>query len=199
MKQILAIGAAAAALGAAFATAPASAQEPFIGEIRIMPYTFCPDRWAEASGQLLAISQNQALYSLYGTTYGGDGRSTFALPDLRGRAPINHGQGPGLSNYVLGQMGGTERVTLNEAQMPSHTHVMQATSSPPDTNNPQNAAFGTFPAGQSIYDDGGGALDHSLRGDMISRTGSSQAVENMQPYLVTRFCVALQGIYPSRP
>ncbi|TGY87903.1 phage tail protein [Marinicauda algicola] len=198
MKRLVGAAAGICGLASVLGAAPAAAQEPFIGEIRQMPYTFCPQGWASTEGQLMSISANQALFSLLGTNFGGDGRTTFALPDLRGRAPLGQGTGPGLSTRLLGQASGTETVTLTVAEMPTHNHVMTATSSPPDTNAPDGAAFGTFPAGQAIYDDGGGALDHQLRANMISSTGGNQPVPNMQPYLVTRFCIATMGIYPSR-
>jgi microcystin-dependent protein len=159
----------------------AFAQDPFIGEIRLFGYTYCPRGWIEADGQLLPISQNEALFSLYGTTYGGDGRTNFALPDLRGRAPIHVGQGPGLSSYPLGQSGGAETVTLSVEQMPAHEHTFTELTN----------ANGTTP-GLAVRSGGG------EQATATSQTGGSQAHENRSPYQVMRYCIALAGIYPSR-
>lgn len=200
MKTLIRTGVAAAALAAGATVTSAHADaDPFLGEIMMVGFTYCPNQWAEADGRMMDISQNTALFSLIGTTFGGDGVTTFALPDLRGRVPMGIGNGPGLTPRSQGQAGGAESVTLNVSQLPAHTHVMQATSSPPDTNIPDGAAFGTFPAGQSIYDDGGGALDHQLRADMLSHAGANQPIANMMPYQTIRYCIALQGLYPSRP
>jgi microcystin-dependent protein len=187
-----------ACLLAAAPLAPNAAKagaEPFIGEIMMVAYTFCPRGWAEANGQLLPIAQWSALFSLYGTTYGGDGRTTFGLPDLRGRAPVNVGQGPGLSNRTLGEKGGSETNTLTVNQLPPHSHSLSATSG--------NAGSGD-PAGNLLANTGrddvyaSGAADAAMAASAIGSTGSGQAVNNMQPYQVIRFCVALQGIFPSR-
>lgn len=178
--------------------APDQAQagaDPFIGEIMLVGYTFCPRGWTEANGQLLPISQNTALFSLYGTTYGGDGRTTFALPDLRGRVPMHLGQGPGLSNRALGQGGGSETNTLTVNQMPPHSHSLNALSTAGNNSNP---------AGRLLADDGSdriystGTPDVSLSAAAVGSAGGGQAVNNMQPFLVMRYCVALQGVYPSR-
>lgn len=178
------------------APAPAKAQaEPFLGQIMMVGYTFCPRGWAEANGQLLPISNNTALYSLYGTTYGGDGRTSFALPDLRGRVAIHTGTGPGLSPRQLGARAGTESNTLNVNQMPPHSHSLNGTTT---------AAASGSPAGNLAADTGrsaayaAGSADAQMSSSAIGTTGAGQPVDNMPPYLVMRYCVALQGIYPSR-
>ena len=170
--------------------------DPFVAEIRIFPFNFAPTGWARCDGQILPISQNTALFSLLGTTYGGNGQSTFALPDLMGRAPLHPGQGPGLSLYDLGEVGGTETVTLLPSEIPSHSHALNAnTIDVGDTNVPQpNATFA-----QS----GGGALyqavpDTQLAPDTLTPVGGDQPHNNMQPYLTLYFNIALQGIFPSR-
>jgi microcystin-dependent protein len=187
---------ATALLAAGFGVPKAYAFEPFVGEIRPMGISgFCPRGWANADGQLLAISSNDALFSLYGTTYGGDGRTTFALPDLRGRTAIHTGSGPGLTNRSLGSRSGLETNTLATNQMPPHNHSLNALSS--DGNNPS-------PTGHLLANDGSdriyaaGTPDTALAGNAIGTSGSGQPVNNMQPYLTIRYCVALVGVYPSR-
>ncbi len=167
--------------------------EPFLGELRLFPYTFAPRGWAFCQGQLLPIAQNTALFSLLGTTYGGNGQTTFALPDLRGRAPISAGQGSGLSPYTLGEVGGTETVTLINNQMPQHSHGVAA-ASVPTTKNPNNA-LPSFTAAGSSY---GTAADLSMSPSMLGTAGGSQPHQNMQPFLVLNWCIALEGIFPSR-
>jgi microcystin-dependent protein len=192
----------AAAFSAALCLAgpltPGAAQagaEPFIGEIMMVGYTFCPRGWAEADGQLLPIAQNTALFSLYGTTYGGDGRTTFALPDLRGRVPMHVGNGPGLSPNTLGQKGGSETNTLTANQMPAHVHSLNATSAASASGDPT----GNLPANTGrTFTYAGGAPNAQMSGSAVGNTGGGQAVNNMQPFQVIRFCVALQGIFPSR-
>ncbi len=170
--------------------------EPFIAEIRIFAGNFAPRSWAFCDGQLLPVSQNTALFSLIGTTYGGDGRTTMGLPNLQGRAPMHPGRGPGLTERRLGQIGGAESVTLSEAQMPSHNH--QATGSG-DAANQRNPA-GNLPAGGV----GRGAVAYSnstARAPferLTTANGGSQAHNNQQPYLTLNFIIALQGLYPSR-
>ncbi len=163
--------------------------DPFLGELRLFPYTFSPQGWAACDGQLLPISQNTALFSLLGTTYGGNGVTTFALPDLRGRVPVHQGQGPGLSDRTLGEQDGAEATTLTTAQLPAHTHLPAVSSAEASTNRPA----GAVPARGGEYaptPDGSGAPS--------SPTGGSQPVPLLQPYLVLRWCIALNGIYPSR-
>ncbi len=173
--------------------------EPFLGQIMIFGGNFAPRGWAFCNGQLLPIAQNTALFSLLGTTYGGNGQSTFALPDLRGRAPIHFGQGPGLSNYVLGQLGGAESVTLSVAQMPAHTHVLSVSTS--NGNDPSPAAKVLAKAYDSntlnnINTYSNGAPDAALNG--LAATGNGGSHENRPPYLAVNYIIALQGIYPSR-
>ena len=165
--------------------------EPFIGEIRMVGFNFAPRSWAFCDGQILSISQNTALFSLLGTTYGGDGRTTFALPDLRGRVPLHPGNGPGLSSYTLGQKSGVETVNLTQNQIPAHSHFPLCSSDDPNSGSPTSgysAAVGT-----PIY-------STSQNGNMgaTSSVGGSQAHENRQPYLAINFCIALQGLFPSR-
>lgn len=175
------------------ATAPeAIAQEDYLGEIKIVGFNFCPRGTAPADGQLLAISSNSALFSLYGTIYGGDGRTTFALPDLRGRAPIHTGQGPGLTNRQIGSRGGAESVTLNTQEIPAHSHSMHtaatAGGSPEDAAEHQGLVTGTLPNDASVNS---GTVT-------FSNTGGTQAHNNMSPFQTVNYCVVLQGIYPSR-
>ncbi|MCA9638552.1 MAG: phage tail protein [Myxococcales bacterium] len=163
--------------------------EPFLGQIMMFAGNFAPRGWALCDGQLLPISQNQALFSILGTTYGGDGRTTFALPDLRGRAPIHAGHGPGLSDYRLGQKGGAESVTLTVNQMPSHNHTLAM--------NGEGAATkqAGYLAASEIY---GETADKSAPANTISNAGGNQPVSNIQPYVVVNYIIALQGIFPSR-
>ena len=171
--------------------------EPFIAEIRIFAGNFAPRSWAFCDGQLLPIAQNTALFSLIGTTYGGDGRSTTALPNLQGRAPMHPGRGPGLTARRLGEKVGTETVTLSEAQIPSHTHTLRATSGRGNTTTPSNqtSIAATFP--QVFYSDS--SANHvDLASEAMSTTGGGQAHTNLQPFLTLNFIIALQGLYPSR-
>jgi microcystin-dependent protein len=168
---------------------------PMIAEIRLFAGNFAPRGWALCHGQILSIAQNTALFSLLGTTYGGDGRTTFALPDLRGRVPVGQGQGPGLSPNSLGQQGGAETHTLTSSEMPAHNHPTQsnkATNDAATTSRPN----GKVPAAGGAYADtsDGSALDP----DLIGAAGGSQPHNNMQPHLALNYIIALQGIYPSR-
>jgi microcystin-dependent protein len=167
--------------------------DPFIGELRLLPYNFAPRGWAFCSGQLLSISQNTALFSLLGTTYGGNGQTTFGLPDLRGRVPLSSGQGPGLSTYTLGEAAGTESVTLTAQQMPGHNHGVNASSGDATDSQPG----GHFPAavGTGAY---AKTSDGLMNQAMTAPVGRSQPHENRQPYLTLNWCIALEGIYPSR-
>lgn len=169
--------------------------DPFIAEIRVFPYNFAPRGWLACDGQLLSIAQNTALFSLLGTTYGGDGRSTFGLPDLRGRLPMGTGQGPGLSLRELGQQVGTEAVTLTTAQMPSHNHGLRATSSA-NTGNPSGAALANVATSGSVYRTPGKLAPS---GSSLASTGGGLSHENRQPALAFTFCIATQGIFPPRP
>jgi len=167
--------------------------EPFLGMIAIYPYNFAPRGWAFCQGQILPIAQNTALFSLLGTTFGGNGQTTFALPDLRGRCPNSSGQGPGLSGYDLGQQGGTENVTLTVGQMPAHNHPVApaASTNSPSASKPTN----NYPASGSFYDT---ATNASMAAFQSGLAGSNQPVPIMVPYLTLNFCIALEGIFPSR-
>jgi len=174
----------------ATATAPPLGSDPFIGEVMWVPYNFAPRGWALCDGQILAISQNTALFSLIGTTYGGDGRTTFALPDLRGRMPMHAGSGPGLSTRRLGEKGGAETVTMTIAQMPAHTHGL---ATGPNGTVPVGAAtsiLDTLSAFSNAPPSGYAAV--------IGNTGGGQAQANLSPYLVLHAVIALQGMFPSR-
>ena len=162
--------------------------EPFLSEIRIMSFVFAPKGWALCNGQLLPINQNQALFSLLGTTFGGDGRVNFALPDLRGRVPIHVGSG-----HTLGERGGEQAHTLSMAEMPMHTHFVSASNTATGGNSsPTNRFLG---GANNLY--GSGAPLTTLHPASVSNTGGSQAHLNMQPFLTLSFCIALQGIFPS--
>jgi len=167
--------------------------EPFVAEIRIFAGNFAPRNWAFCNGQLLPISQNTALFSLIGTTYGGDGRTTTALPNLQGRAPMHPGRGPGLTDRRLGQRGGVETVTLSEAQMPNHTHTFQATEEEVDRSSPTNRFLAE---GEQVYGPATNLVDMSSRA--LPSAGGSQTHNNMQPFLTINFIIALVGLYPSR-
>jgi microcystin-dependent protein len=163
--------------------------QPFIGEIRLFGFTFPPRNWVFCNGQLLPIAQNTALFSLLGTTYGGNGTTNFALPDLRGRVPIGAGTGPGLSSVAQGQTLGTETVILTSAEMPSHSHAIQASSGRATTNRPT----GAFQAAGNSY-----SLTAGVAAGPSASAGSGQAHPNVQPSLGMNFAIALQGIFPSR-
>jgi microcystin-dependent protein len=170
--------------------------DPFVAEIRILACNFAPTGWAMCNGQLLPISQNTALFSLLGTYYGGDGKSTFALPNLQGSAPIHQGQGNGLSLYDLGQTGGSETVTLLQTEMPIHAHQASGASGSGPTS-PANNTWGTG-VGRTpppTYADGS---PNVTMGNVMSVAGSSQPHNNMQPYLALNFCIAMQGVFPPR-
>jgi len=168
--------------------------EPFLSEIRIMSFEFAPKGWALCNGQLLPINQNQALFSLLGTTYGGDGRVNFGLPDLRGRVPIHMGSG-----HTLGERGGEQGHTLSIAELPTHTHVANATSDP-HTTNPENYQplpnDALFAVVNNLYTSPANLT--SLLPGTLANVGGSQTHLNMQPFLTLSFCIALQGIFPSQ-
>jgi microcystin-dependent protein len=173
--------------------------DPFVAEIRLFGFNFAPRGWAFCNGQILPISQNTALFSLLGTTYGGDGKSTFALPDLQGSVPLHVGgsqPGPGLSVYDLGQTGGSEAVTLLESEMPAHSHALRAdTQDPADVNIPSATASFALSTGGTLYQS---TANVQLAFQALSPAGGSLPHNNMQPYLCVNFCIALQGIFPPR-
>ncbi len=170
--------------------------EPFVGEIRMFAGTFAPVGWALCDGQLLAIANNEALFSLLGTIYGGDGRTTFGLPDLRGRIPIHAGSGPGLSPRSLGSKGGSETVTVTAGELPSHTHNVSASASSASSGNPAgNVSANTAPT--NVYSTSL-ATAQTMSGAAVSNTGGSRSHTNLMPALCVNFIVALFGIYPSR-
>ncbi|HLG15597.1 MAG TPA: tail fiber protein [Blastocatellia bacterium] len=171
--------------------------DPFVAEIRIFPFNFAPKGWAFCDGQLMPLSQNTALFSLLGTTYGGDGKSNFALPNMQGNAPMHPGQGPGLSLHDLGETGGSETVTLLESEIPSHSHlIMTHSQDPADLGSPTparalartNRGFGYVPP----------AAFTSMSPNTIAPAGGDQPHNNMMPYLTLNFCIALQGVFPPR-
>ena len=165
--------------------------EPFLGEIRIFGITFAPRGWADCDGQILPINQNQSLYSLLGTTYGGDGRTSFALPDLRGRSPrFWDGANP------IGQKGGVETVAITDATMPAHNHLMQVNSGAADSDKPGGHFMSKITVDQTFAP--AGANEVLMDPTIIGNTGGSQTHQNMQPYIALRFCIALQGLFPSR-
>ncbi len=170
--------------------------DPFIGQIMMFGGNFAPRGWANCDGQLLSISSNTSLFSILGTTYGGDGKSTFALPDLRGRAPIHEGTGPGLSTRSLGSKGGEQTVTLTSAQMPAHRHGFRCAAERGNSDDPAgmfNAK--TRATTDDLYGPSGAA---TMNADIVNETGGSGAHDNMMPYLTVTYVIALQGIYPSR-
>lgn len=169
---------------------------PYLGEIRIFAFNFAPKGWAMCNGQLLSIQSNTALFSIIGTYYGGNGTTTFALPNLQGRAPIHQGQGQGLSPYNVGQNGGTETVTLNTQQMPHHNHTANTVSGPQATApRPSNAYPGNATSG-SVYSTAN--PDSTFNNNFVGFQGNNQPHNNIQPYLTMTFCIAVQGIFPPR-
>jgi len=167
---------------------------PFVAEVRIFPFNFAPTGWAFCAGQLMPISQNTALFSLLGTVYGGDGKSTFALPDLQGSAPMQPGQGQGLSDRVLGEMSGVENITLLQSEIPVHTHSLASTNE--DGNNTSPAT--RYPGRGSALYVAPAALG-MMAPQALALAGGSLPHNNMQPYLTLNFCIALQGVFPQRP
>jgi microcystin-dependent protein len=173
--------------------------DPFLGEIRILPFDFAPQGWAACNGQLLSISQNPALFSILGTTYGGDGRTNFALPNFQGSAPLDAGQGNGLSLRNPGDKGGVASVTPLAAQMPAHSHAAQGSSNGGDQNSPANGVWSIPSAGRglNVYDPGAGSSP-AMNAKALSSVGGNQAHDNMMPYLTLNLCIALVGIFPQR-
>jgi microcystin-dependent protein len=177
--------------------------EPFLGQITVFPYNFAPYGWADCAGQLLPISQNAALFSLLGVQYGGNGTSTFALPDLQGRVPVGQGQLQGGSDYVMGEEAGAETVSITSATLPSHSHSLNATAAHGATNEPAGQLLATPYTGTpraytkgNIYNTA--PADTALAPTAVSPAGGSQPHNNIQPSLVLRYCIALQGVFPAR-
>lgn len=207
MKTSITTVAASALLGLVALPGAASAQEAILGEIRAFPYAsnggWCPRGWTPATGGLLQIVDNQALYSLFGTAYGGDGRTNFGLPDLRGRAAVGTGSGTmgAIPNVTLGQKAGASQVTLTVDNLPSHTHdgVMVASDSPPVTGTAEGNSLGTFAPNQPRYAEGGDVDVVMAPGTVqVESTGGSEPVITIDPFLGMNFCVATVGLYPSR-
>lgn len=169
--------------------------DPFIAEIKMVGFNFAPRGWATCDGQLVPISQNTALFSLLGTNYGGNGQSTFGLPNLGGRVPIAAGQGPGLSSYVQGQTGGSDTTTLLSNQIPGHAHALQASARPAESTSPAAQALARSASNAYTSAAAATALDPAS----IASAGGNQAHTNLQPYLVLNFVIALQGVFPPRP
>ncbi|MGE0886652.1 MAG: phage tail protein [Blastocatellales bacterium] len=167
--------------------------DPFVAEIRIFPFNFAPKGWAFCDGQLLPLSQNTALFSLLGTTYGGNGKSNFALPDLQGRAPMQPGQGPGLSLRDLGEQGGSETVSLLESEIPSHAHSLVGSDERGDATPAVGSLLGT---GTDMY--APGSPGGQMAPEALAPAGGDAPHNNMQPYLTFNFCIALQGVFPPR-
>ncbi len=200
-KALLAASAIGAALTFSISPSASAGPNPYIGDIQIFAGNFCPRSWAEANGQLLPIAQNTALFSLYGTTFGGDGRTTFGLPDLRGRTMVGEGVGPGLPNESLGQRGGAEQTTIGIANYPSHSHRagIQTHRTDADSTRAKRNAFA--PTSEANTYHSGDAPDRkfmNLNSIVADPAGGGQPVNNMQPSLGITHCVALQGVFPSR-
>jgi microcystin-dependent protein len=172
--------------------------DPFVAEIRIFPFNFAPAGWAFCDGQLLPLSQNTALFSLLGTTYGGNGMSNFALPNIQGNAPMHPGQGPGLSLHDLGETGGSETVTLLESEIPSHSHALMATTQPGEDPAPGPSEALGRSIGASLYQTVTNTNLVQMSDSVLAPAGGDQPHNNMMPYLTLNFCIALQGVYPPR-
>jgi microcystin-dependent protein len=162
---------------------------PYVGEIRLVGFNFAPENWLLCDGRLLSIAQNETLFSLIGTTYGGDGETNFALPDLRGRAPVHSG---GSSSYVIGEIGGVENVTLTGSQLPAHTHPVSAQATNGNTSSPSGASFAGSSAGQYT------ASSTGLTAPILQTAGGSQPHDNLMPYVCANWIISLYGIYPSQ-
>ena len=172
--------------------------DPFVAEIRIFPFNFAPRGWAWCDGQILPLSQNTALFSLLGTTYGGDGKSNFALPNLQGSAPMHPGQGPGLSLHDLGETGGSETVSLLESEIPAHSHAIFVQSNPGNLKLPSAAVTLARAAGANAYIAPAGQPTTFMNGNTLAPAGGDLPHNNMQPYLTLYFNIALQGVFPPR-
>jgi microcystin-dependent protein len=172
---------------------------PFVGEIRMFGFGRTPTGWQACDGSLLAISQYDVLFALIGTIYGGDGQNTFAVPDLRGRLPIHQGQGPGLSTYTIGEVSGTETVTVLPNQMPAHTHSLQATTAAATATTPGNALLPGAVSGDTFYVNTiTGNTAAPMLPQMLGNAGGTQPHENCMPTLTVQYCIALEGIFPQQ-
>ena len=172
--------------------------DPFVAEIRVFPFNFAPKGWAWCDGQLMPISQNTALFSLLGTTYGGNGKSNFALPDLQGRSAMHPGQGPGLSLYDLGETGGSETVTLLESEMPAHSHSLGGTFESGTQGTLAGDVILAASVGGNLYQSNTSANLTQMSLAALAPAGGDQPHNNLQPYLTFYFCIALQGVFPPR-
>lgn len=170
---------------------------PYLGEIKIVAFNFAPKNWALCNGQQLSIQQNTALFSLLGTMYGGNGVTTFALPNLQSRVPIHFGQGPGLSNYTQGEVGGAETVTLNSTQLPQHTHLLNGTTGTANKRPPAGHTFAADTASIANFY-AAPANQVALAAPSVTTAGGNQPHSNLQPYLAVLFCICLAGVFPSR-
>lgn len=180
-------------LGTKTATAQ---QTPFLGQIMPVAFQFCPAGWSEANGQILSIAQNTALFSLFGTSYGGNGQTTFAIPDLRGRVAAHSGQGPGLASTPLGEVTGEAATTLSVDQMPAHNHALQASPAPPNVKPVAGAALATFPAAATAYATTTPTVP--MAKESTTTAGAGMPFDQYQPSLVLRYCVAVTGDFPKR-
>ncbi len=169
---------------------------PFIGMIALFGFNFAPRGWAKCEGQLLPISQHDALFSLLGTTYGGDGRTTFALPDLRGRVAIGYGPGPGLTNHAQGARGGSESVSLTDTQLPAHTHSLRVSDTPGNSNVPAGNLLADSGRGINGYTDA--PANAAMSPNAVESAGAGQPISIAPPYIALGYCIALDGLYPSR-
>jgi microcystin-dependent protein len=199
-KRALAAAVAFAAASSAPTASATCTTEPYLGSICIVAFTYCPRGYADAAGQLLSIAQNTALFSLLGTTYGGNGVTTFALPDLRGRFARGIGQGPGLPDVTQGEQAGTEQVTLITSQLPAHTHsaALVATEAPATTASPRNALPARPSGSAPTYAHGTGTTTMAGGAVQVGATGSNVPVGLLNPYLALRFCIAIEGLFPPR-
>ena len=170
--------------------------DPFVAEIRMFGFNFAPTGWAQCNGQLLPISQNTALFALLGTFYGGDGKSTFALPNLQGSVPLHQGQGQGLAEYFIGQVGGSQFVTLLQSEMPAHTHSWSASGQDGTSQSPIGEKTAISVGGLQIYNTA--APNVQMAPQAVAVQGSSLPHNNMMPYLTVNFCIAMQGVFPPR-
>jgi microcystin-dependent protein len=192
--RIAAVAATALGFAAVGVHGTASAQDFYVGQLQQFGYNWCPEGWQRADGSLLSIQANQVLYAVIGTTFGGDGVNTFAVPDLRDRAPVSQS-----NTLPLGARVGTESITLLQTQLPPHTHGFNADPTPPAGNAPANAMLGVFPAGQAIYAAPAAIPNTPMSPGMVQPAGQSQPVPIQMPVLATNWCVALSGVFPQHP